>query len=83
MQLWGKIARHVAVLRWDDTLDEKGTPLVDQSQHQEVDRQRRDESVGYTEECRQDRKVSERQKSVEKTERSEFLSISESLSSHR
>ena len=48
MQLGGKIARHVAGLRWDDTLDEKGTPLVDCRQHQEVRRQRR-------EECRQER----------------------------
>jgi hypothetical protein len=48
VQLGGKIARHVAGLRWDDTLDEKGTPLVDCRQHQEVRRQRR-------EECRQER----------------------------
>ena len=48
MQLGGKIARHVAGLRWDDTLDEIGTPLVDCRQHQEVRRQRR-------EECRQER----------------------------
>ena len=48
VQLGGKIARHVAGLRWDDTLDEKGTPLVDCRQHQEARRQR-------GEECRQER----------------------------